>query len=173
MKPFAPDDYSHYRTTPVAHQTWNPQTKVVAVNLLAQLRNQLAGLEPELLHMGSTALEIAGKNDIELYVYPPPALWDETAQRLTGVYGEPGHREVEFIRFDAQVAGFEIEIIQLRGYMGRINKAVYKYLSENPALCTQYVSVKKNYSFSKREYQKHKDLFFAEIVRQIPEDYVP
>ena len=60
----------------------------------------------------------------------------------------------------------------MRDYTGKINKAVHQYLAENPALCDEYVAVKRQYCFSKREYQRHKDQFFAKIVRQIPEDYV-
>lgn len=170
MKPLTSDDYSRYKTRPVPHEPWNPYTKIIASKMMAELTDRLQGLEVEIIHMGSTALEIAGKNEVELYVYPAPQAWAEALQILTSAYGKPGFSSPDFIRFNSELEGFEIEIMQMRGYVGRLNKAVYRYLSENPELCEEYVDVKRQYCCSKREYQRHKDLFFEKIVRQIPDD---
>jgi hypothetical protein len=172
MKPFEPDDYDHYSTKPVPCDPWDPYTKAVARQLLADLEQTLEGLDVELRHMGSTALEIPGKNEVEVYVFPASGFWDRVTETLTGKYGEPGYHDTEFIRYDTKLEGYDIELIQVRGYTGKLNRAVYQHLSENPAVCDDYVVVKRQYRFSKREYQRHKDQFFATIVRQIPEDYV-
>src|SRR5690606_7283723 len=133
--------------------------------------HNLDGWDVEVVHMGSTALEIAGKNEIELYVYPAANAWDAVFRVLTRSYGEPGRKEPDFIRFNAMREGFEAEIMQVRGDVGMMNQAVYRYLAENPDLCEAYVAVKRQYCFSKREYHRHKDHFFEALVRQIPEDY--
>lgn len=172
MKPPPSEGYDHYKTNPVPHEPWNPYTKTIASKMMAELRNRLEGLEFEIIHMGSTALELAGKNEVEMYIYPAPQAWDEALRILTSAYGEPGYTSPEFIRFNSDLEGFEIEIMQMRGYVGKLNKAVYRYLSEHPDLCAEYVEVKRKYCFSKWEYQRHKDQFFKKLVRQIPEDYL-
>ena len=172
MEPLEPDDYSRYSTKPVPFDPWDPRTKVVAANMLAYLEQILSGLEVELLHMGSTALEIAGKNEIEVYVYPAQDLWDAVTQTLTGAYGEPGYRDTDFIRYDTTLDGYDIELIQMRGYIGTVNKAVYRYLAAHPELCDEYVAIKRQYRYSKRDYMIHKEQFFQKLVRQIPDDYV-
>lgn len=170
MKPLPPEDYSHFKTKPVPFEPWNPYTKTVAGKMLEELQGKLISLEVEIIHMGSTALGIAGKNEVELYVYPAPETWDKAHSILTRAYGEPGHTSPDFMRFNTEYDGVEIEIMQMRGYIGRLNKAVYQYLSENPALCQEYVEVKRQYCHSKREYQRHKDLFFEKMIQQIPDD---
>lgn len=170
MKPLPPADYSRYQTKPVPHEPWNPYTKTIASKMVEEIRSQLEGLEFEIFHMGSTALAIAGKNEVELYVYPAPPAWAEVRLRLTTAYGEPGHTSEDFIRFNSELEGFEIEIMQMRGYIGRLNKAVHRFLAEHPELCQEYVEVKRRYCFLKQEYQRHKDLFFEKIIRQIPDD---
>ena len=173
MKPLKPDHYERYSTKPVPFDPWDPQTKVVAGQLLADLEQILDGLNVELRHMGSTALEIPGKNEVEVYVFPAVGFWDRVTETLSGKYGEPGYRDTDFIRYDTQLDGCAIELIQVRGEIGKINRAVYKYLAANPSVCDEYIGVKRQYCFSKREYQKHKDQFFEQLVRQIPEDDVP
>ena len=172
MKPLLPIDYNRYTTNPVPHEAWNPYTKTIASTMTAEIKSKLGELEFEIVHMGSTALELAGKNEIELYVYPAPQAWDEVFRILTSAYGEPGYTSPEFIRFNSELEGFELEIMQMRGYVGKLNKAIYRYLSENPELCQEYVEVKRKYCVSKREYQRHKDQFFEKLTRQIPEDYL-
>lgn len=172
MEPLAPDDYNRYSTKPVPFDPWDPKTKIVAANMLANLEQILSGLEVELLHMGSTALGIAGKNEVEVYVYPAQGLWETVTQTLTNTYGEPGHRDKDFIRYDTTMDGYPIELIQVRGYSGKVNKAVFRYLAAHPDLCEEYVAIKKQYRFSKREYMIHKEQFFQKLTRQIPDDYV-
>ena len=172
MKPLPADDYSRYKTTPVTHESWNSRTKLVARDVIKQLGKILEPLDVDIRHMGSTALEIAGKNEIEVYIFPASGDWETVFHRLRETYGDPGYTDQDFIRFDGQAGGFELEIIQLRGYVAKVNKALYQYLADHPQLCQEYEALKKRYSFSKREYQIHKEQFFDRVVQQIPEDYV-
>src|SRR5690606_27660072 len=103
------DDYSRYSTRPVSHEDWNPATKSIARKIAAEFNHNLDGWDVEVVHMGSTALEIAGKNEIELYVYPAANAWDAVFRVLTRSYGEPGRKEPDFIRFNAMREGFEAE----------------------------------------------------------------
>ena len=173
MEPLEPDDYSRYSTKPVPCDPWDPQTKVVAHKLLLALEELFVGLDVALLHMGSTALEIPGKNEVEVYILPASGLWERVIDILTKVYGEPGYQSTEFFLYNTQLDGYDIELIQMRGYASKVNKALFQYLARNPAVCEEYVAIKRQYSHSKREYQRHKEQFFARIVRQIPDDDVP
>lgn len=172
MEPLASDNYERFTKKPVVYEPWDPRSRRVARQVMGDLSLALEGLAVEILHMGSTALEIAGKNDIEVYVYPVASTWHEVLKILRDKYGKPGYQDEDFIRFDAQSEGFELEILQLRGYIGKVNKALHKYLAEHPALCDEYAAIKRQYSYSKREYQRHKERFFDRVVSQIREDYI-
>jgi len=172
MKPFIEKDYSHYSEKPVPNRPWNPRSKPVADKVLKDLSNMLKGYDAEIRHMGSTALEIAGKNDIEIYIHPKDKNWEEIGSILTKKFGEPGHAEPDFIGFNDKRKNFDVEIIEIRGAPWKMNKAMHKYFSTHPKACREYEEVKKKYSYSKRDYQIHKDRFFARIAEKLPEDYV-
>lgn len=171
MKPFF-DDYTKYKTTPVPNAPWDPKTLVVAKKAKTLLKSLLKDFDIEILHMGSSALKIGGKNDVEIYVYPNNDDWEKVAKVLENKFGKAGHTEEDFIRLNHKIDGFEVEIVQLKGIPGKMNKATFKYFKLHPDACKEYEALKKKYHYSKREYQIQKDRFFAKFVSKLPEDYV-
>lgn len=161
--------YLRYKETPVKQYPYDPETGMVAGKVILQLK-EIVGEDLEIIHMGSSALKIAGKNDVEVYIFSKN--WNEDAEKLTKKYGKPGHVEDEFIRFNHVVDNLEVEIIMVRGYVGKLNKAVHKYFLEHPEAGREYEKIKLKYAHSRREYQRHKDKFFEKIVESLPEDYV-
>lgn len=161
--------YLRYDETPVKQLPHDPLTKKIAGQTILSLK-KLIGQNTEVLHMGSSALEIAGKNDIEIYIYSKD--WEGDKKILARKYGWPGYSEDEFIRFNDTVGNFELEIIMVRGYVGDLIKSVHKYFLGHPEARRSYEKIKQKYSHSKREYQRHKDKFFEKIVENLPKDFL-
>lgn len=172
MKAYKPplEAYLKYKTAPVVNNPFDPKTTVIAKKIIKNLKELLD--DTEIVHMGSTALRISGKNDIEIYVFPNKNKWGEVYKKLTSEFGEAGVTEDDFARFNTGVGGYEVEIIMLSGYAKKLNLAMHKYLSEHKKALEEYEELKKKYSHSKREYQIQKDKFFAKIIKGLPEDYV-
>ncbi len=75
-----------------------------------------------------------------------------------------------FIIGGCMVKGYEIEFIVLRGDEAELDHKLHAYLQAHPDVLAQYEQVKRDYAFSRREYQRHKDQFFAGVIAIIPEE---
>jgi hypothetical protein len=126
-------------------------------------------LDVEIHLRGSTAFEIAGKGDIEFGVFPGEDDWGKTLGKLEDVYGEPGNRQENYVRFNDFFGDYEIEVIVLRGYHATVDRRLADYLLGQPELLQEYVRLKERYSYSRREYQRQKDRFFQRVVAAIPD----
>ncbi len=114
--------------------------------------------------LGSTAYGISGKGDIEYGVYPSDAEWEETLQLLKCHFGNPGHVEPDYARFNAMETDQEIEIIVMRGRQAEIDQRLQTYLLTHRKVLQEYEQIKAQFSFSKREYQKQKDGFLEKVI---------
>lgn len=173
MKPIfdpPPEYYEHFKTRPVAIKPFDERSVAVARTYIERLARILRGVEIEITHRGSTALGIAGKGDIEIGVYPADEDWPVVVKVLQSIYGPPGSLEANFARFNHEADGFEIEIILLRGDEAVVDRKLHAYLREHPELCREYEQVKRRSCYSRREYQRQKDVFLRKVVEMIPED---
>lgn len=174
MKPLplpADDDYyeRRYKTTPLAFKPFNPAATEIAARVIAGLHTLLAGLPGEIAHRGSTAWGIGGKGDIEIGVFPDGEAWSPSLDRLSAHYGAPGSISENYARFNDTVDGYEVEVILLRGYEAEVDRRVDAFLRARPDLLQEYEDIKRAFSSSRREYQRHKDRFFARIVALVPD----
>jgi GrpB-like predicted nucleotidyltransferase (UPF0157 family) len=173
MKPIfdpPPEYYEHFKTRPVAIKPFDERSVAVASNYIEGLARILRDFDVEIMHRGSTALGIAGKGDIEIGVYPADKDWPVVVTALQSIYGPPGSLEANFARFNHEADGFEIEIILLRGYEALVDRKLHAYLREYPELCREYEQVKRRYCYSRREYQRQKDIFLRRVIEMMPED---
>jgi GrpB-like predicted nucleotidyltransferase (UPF0157 family) len=170
--PDHPKEYfDKFSTNPVPIKPFDPRSRQVAENCLDQVKTLLAGLDVELSHRGSTRFEIAGKGDIELGVFPSEEDWSEVLTRLESRCGKAGNVEENYVRFNSALAGYEIEIIVLKGDRAEVDRMLTEYLLRHPELLKEYERLKRKYGFSRREYQIRKDRFFRRVVAEFPEDY--
>jgi GrpB-like predicted nucleotidyltransferase (UPF0157 family) len=173
MKPVfdpPPEYYEHFKTRPVPFKPFDERSVAVACSYVERLVRILRDFDVEITHRGSTALGIAGKGDIEIGVYPMDEDWAGVVATLQAVYGPPGSLEDNFGRFDDIAEGFEIEIILLRGYEAEVDRKLHAYLREHAELRAKYEHVKRQYCYSKREYQRQKDIFLRRVVEMIPDE---
>jgi GrpB-like predicted nucleotidyltransferase (UPF0157 family) len=169
--PLPPDEYyERYKTRPVVVKPFDPAATEVAHRYIRRLRQLLAGLHAGLALRGSTAWGIAGKGDIEIGVYPEGEEWKHVLRALEDSYGPPGNVEPDYARFNDSLGGFEIEIIVLRGYSAVLDHRLASFLAQRPDLLAEYEQVKRQYAFSRREYQRQKDCFFARVVAMMPDE---
>jgi len=160
--------FEKFNTKPVKINSFDPRSKKIATDYLKKLEKLLKGLDFKILHRGSTAFGIAGKGDIEIGVYPTNRDWDKVLKRLESHFGEAGNLEENYARFNDQVDGCEVEVILLRGYEAVVDQKMTQFLKNNPKLLDEYETLKKQFSFSKREYQIQKDKFLRKVIRMIP-----
>jgi hypothetical protein len=167
--PLPDDNYERYRTTPVAVKPFDPRSRDVARRMIASLHDALPSAA--LAHRGSTAWGIAGKGDIEIGVYPADGAWDDAISLLSKRYGSPGSLEDEYARFNHACEAYEIEIIVLRGRVAARDVTLHTIMAGNPRLLAEYEQVKLQHAYSRREYQRHKDMFFAAVLASLPADH--
>jgi GrpB-like predicted nucleotidyltransferase (UPF0157 family) len=173
MKPRAEppaEYYDRFRTKPVTVKPFDPAARLVAGRYAALLEQMLPGID--IVQRGSTAWGIAGKGDIELGVYPAAGDWERVIETLAGRYGPPPSVGEDYARFNDSAEGYEIEIILLRGYEADVDRALHAYLPKHPELLAEYERIKRAYAYSRREYQRQKDRFFARVVAMIPDGKV-
>lgn len=164
-----PGYYERFKERPVTVKSFDPASRAVAQRYMERLGRMLDGLDAGLQLRGSTAWGIAGKGDIEIGVFPGEGAWDNVIARLAQTFGLPPSLEENYARFNDNAEEFEIEIILLRGYEAEVDRRLSVYMPAHPDLLEEYAALKQRYCFSRREYQRHKDEFFAQVVAAIPE----
>lgn len=165
-----PDGYfEKFSTNPVPLKPFDPKSKLVAQEYIKLLSTLLKDYQLPILHRGSTAFGISGKGDIEIGVYPSGNSWLPVINIIKEKIGNPKNIENDYIRFNDEKAGFEIEIILLKGRSAKVDIALTSYLINHPEILERYEEIKKQYSYSKREYQIQKDKFLRRVVESIPD----
>lgn len=168
--PFPDRYWLKFSHQPVTIEPFNPYATQVAQQYQEQLQQLLEDIPIlHIYHRGSTALQIAGKGDIEIGVIPQDDFWFDAIIHLTNHFSGLGNLDDEYARFNDQLDGFDIEIILMRGYTATLDKALHKYLRMNPALLKEYEQLKQTHCHSQREYNQHKDQFFRRVTQLIPE----
>ena len=168
---FPADYFLKFSKEPVRLKPFNPKSIDVAQKLIKDLKVILHDLRVEIVHRGSTAFGVIGKGDIEIGIYPTQSKdWSKILDKLRNRFGEAENIEENYVRFNGSVDGFEIEIIVLKGQEAKTDLAITKYLLSHQSLLKEYKRVKTKYAYSKREYQKQKDLFFRRVTRRIPDE---
>lgn len=173
MKPltkFSDEYFDKYSDTPVKVKPFDPKKKELGLRLLAELKCLLASFPATEEYLtGSTALEIAGKGDLEFGIFPSEKDWDGVRAVLTDRFGPEANIEEEFIRVIWKYEKEEIDVSMLRGHEGAVILATTQYLLEHPELRQEYEQIKYQYAYSKKEYQREKNRFFQKVAEIIPE----
>ena len=161
------DGYERFPEEPVKIEPFDPLVRRFAEKYLLKLIEILQGTSIKIQLRGSTAYGISGKGDIEFGLYPSTTEWEKALDLLKHHFGVPGNVEPEYVRFNSTEAGHEIEIIVMRGYQAETDQRLHIYLLSHPQVLKEYEQIKTRFAFSKREYQKQKDLFFEKIVTDL------
>ena len=115
-------------------QEFNPATKEVTNRIIARIQAEKPGIEVS--NFGSTALEIAGQNDIDLNVLSSLDAYTDDLPILEKLFGQPKQKERLPMKWEFMEDGFEVEV-----YLSDKNSPtfqdhvrVYTAMKENPAL---------------------------------------
>lgn len=170
LPPFPDKYWLRFSETPVTVLPFDPKSLTVAQKYIQKLEPLFGPNQVQkIYHRGSTALQIAGKGDIEIGIIPAVDSWYETIVQLSQHYKGIGNLDDDYCRFNDFFVGAEIEIILMRGYTAQLDGKLHQYLRSHLEWLTQYEEVKRQNAFSKREYNRQKDLFFRQVIEEIPE----
>lgn len=165
-----PDSYfEKYSTLPVKIVPYNPQIKKLGLDYLKKLQDILATENPEMEIGGSTALQMEGKGDLEINIYCTGKNWKIVYKKLFAIYESIGNEMEEYVRFNDVYYTTAIEIIITKGKTAYIQKSVLHYIETHPEIWEAYRQLKREFRYSEREYNRHKNRFFENIVAHIPD----
>ncbi len=149
----------------VSIQDFDPRVTDVANEIIAKIKR--TGIKSEVWNMGSSGLEIAGQNDIDLNVLSSPNTYKEDLAMLETLFGSPRQKEILPMKWEFQQSGFDVELhladATTKNFIAHLK--VFTALKNDAKLRRQYEKMKQSYhGESMREYMKKKFEFFHEIL---------
>jgi GrpB-like predicted nucleotidyltransferase (UPF0157 family) len=145
---------------------YNPNTKKVFKKIKKEIENFLGDVE--VLHCGSTALEILGQGEIDLYIPVREKEFDNYLEKLIKHIGSPGSvyplRRVRFIKY---IDDIKIEIFLINKDNDDWKNLIQfeRYLKENIGALEEYRKIKKESNgLSIQNYYRNKLEFINKII---------
>lgn len=129
----------------------------------------------EIKHMGASALEISGQNDIDIYAFSDPDEFDKFLPGLTDLFGKPIHKHKTFIEWKFNKNNYHVEFYLTAKDSRTMKKQikVFEILKNNPNLLKEYERLKESMNGkSFREYQEKKYEFYHKILNPNAGEYV-
>jgi GrpB-like predicted nucleotidyltransferase (UPF0157 family) len=149
------------RNKKVSVKPFDPQARRVGDLIVSKIKKALSDLE--VLFMGATALEIAGQNDIDIYMLSEPSKFGEHLPTLEKLFGKPKSTYDTFIEWSFTENGYPIELYLTEPPERQIR--VYEILKSNKELLKEYEDLKLKFSDkSFRDYQRAKYEFYSKIL---------
>lgn len=144
---------------------FDPKIVNIAENLIQSINNIYPDLEVK--HMGASALEISGQNDIDVYAFSNPTDFDKYLPGLIKLLGEPLHRHETFIEWKFKKEGLDVEFYLTAKDSETMKKQIasFESLKNNKDLLKEYENLKSSMNGkSFREYQEKKYEFYHKIL---------
>lgn len=152
---------------PMGLRPFEPQSKALALAYGEQLSRHLAPLGLTAQLFGSTQLEIAGKGEWEFLIGATDDQWFPLLISLINRFKKIYALRDDFAVFGDMSAGYEIEVIPLRGDALQRNLAVMAYWESDPRRKAAYEAGKWQHAHSRRSYYRWKSDYIAEIVESL------
>jgi GrpB-like predicted nucleotidyltransferase (UPF0157 family) len=146
---------------------FNPKVIKVTEDLIQSINNIYPDLEVK--HMGASALEISGQNDIDIYAFSYPKDFGKFLPGLIKLFGEPLHQHETFVEWKFKREGLDIEFYLTAKDSETMQKQikVFETLKNNPDLLKEYERLKESMNGeSFREYQEKKYEFYHKILEK-------
>ena len=125
----------------------------------------------EFRHIGSSALGIDGKKDIDLEVLVNPADFKTSKQKMISKYGLPKKEIDEFWnKFETKIGDWEIDLLlSTPNHPATItNKIFFEHLKNNVDSRNEYLKIKNKSKLLPREqYNKAKEEFRERVVKEV------
>lgn len=147
---------------------YNPETKKVFLKIKKELQDFLGDVE--ILHCGSTALEILGQGEIDCYIPVREKDFNEFLEKLIKHLGEPGSvynlRRARFVKFIEDIK-IEIFLINKNSDDWKNSVIFENYLKKNKEALKGYENLKINSNgLSVQEYYRRKLEFINKILNK-------
>ncbi|MEM4270935.1 MAG: GrpB family protein [Candidatus Pacearchaeota archaeon] len=148
----------------VSVRTFDPQAKKVGNSIVSKIKKALSNLE--VLFMGATALEIAGQNDIDIYVLSKSKDFNKYLPILEKLFGKPKHIHKAFIEWRFKENSYLVELYLTEPPKRQIK--VFEVLKSNKILLKKYENLKLRFEGkSFHDYQRAKYEFYHRILEEI------
>jgi GrpB-like predicted nucleotidyltransferase (UPF0157 family) len=155
---------------------YNPKTKEIfeiikkEIQVLLPASPSQGGCDTEVLHCGSTALEIVGQGEIDLYIPVSEDIFDQYLEKLTNHFGKPGSiyplKRVRFVKYQDNIK-IEIFLINKNTDDWKNLRKFENYLQKNPKALNEYAELKENSrGLSIQQYYRKKLEFINKILEQ-------
>lgn len=140
---------------------FDQQAKKVGDSVVSKIKKALPKVK--VLFMGSTALGIAGQNDIDIYVLSEPKDFGKYLPNLKKLFGAPKHTHKTFIEWKFDESGYPVELYLTEPPEKQIK--VFEILKSNKKLLKRYENLKLKFNGkSFRDYQRAKYEFYNQIL---------
>lgn len=144
---------------------FDPKITRIASDLIQSINNIYPDLEVK--HMGASALEISGQNDVDIYAFSNPSDFDKYLPGLIKLFGEPLHQHETFCEWKFIKGESEIEFYLTAKNSETMQKQikVFQILKNNKDLLKEYENLKASMNGkSFKEYQEKKYEFYHLIL---------
>lgn len=157
---------SHEKTVKIL--PFNKRVTRIADEIINLIKNVYPNLK--VIHMGASALEISGQNDIDIYAFSSPSNFDMYLPGLTKLFGKPFGIHETFIEWNFCRNNYDVELyLTMQDSRTMIKQlAVFEILKNNMKLLKKYEKLKSEMNGkSLREYQRMKYEFYNKILKEI------
>ncbi|MBI3984214.1 GrpB family protein [Candidatus Microgenomates bacterium] len=114
-------------------------TTHIAERLIAMLNDILP--QAEIYHMGATALQIAGLNDIDIYIFCPSGKFRQSIGQLSRILGHPTKRGHKW-QWREDGYAVAVNLINPKNKIRQEKTRVYELIRNNHRLLKQYEMLK-------------------------------
>lgn len=140
---------------------FDPKAKETGDLMVKRIKVQLPDVQ--ILFMGATALEIAGQNDIDIYVLSNSKDFNKYFSILGKLFGKPKNIPETFTEWSFTENGYSVELYLTEQPERQIK--VYEILKSNKELLKEYEDLKFKFNGkSFRDYQRAKYEFYNRIL---------
>lgn len=146
-------------------QPWTPAIQETADDLISRIHAKVPELE--VLFMGSAALELPGKNDIDLDILCDQTELKSYAEALHPILGAPKDVDDTLVIWEFTLNGFEIDAILSDPKTSHVplQRKRFEILKASPQLQKEYAKLKEDCDgLPYTEYEKRKITFLEERV---------
>ncbi len=164
-----PNEEKYLKTIPedkIANvHPFNPKVKEVANVIIQQIKTSCPDLE--VFFGGSSALGIAGQNDIDMNLLSSPDKYPKYLPALTSLFGEPKKTNPILVKWEFEKNGFEVELYLTDKNSSELQRQikVNDLIKNNLEYQKEYQDIKLACNgLSFREYMKKKYEFFNKIL---------
>lgn len=148
---------------------YNPKASIVFEEVKKEIHSFLP--EVQVLHCGSTALEILGQSEIDIYVPVLEKDFDKYLEKMKERFGEPASfytlERARFVRRDNRMK-ITVFLMNQELEKWKDHMRFENYLKENKEALQKYIKIKEESNgLSTREYYRKKLEFINEILNKI------